>query len=283
MLCYFICFLNFIFACSVVCFCSCLIIQCSSLIPACFFSSSLVFSSSTGQLPKFEDDLFRITHNLHDEDAFLIPTAEVPLTCLQKGQLLANPDTQLPFKHVCSSPCFRAEAGSRGRDTRGLLRQHQFQKIELVKVCSPATADREYADMLQDVERLLISLDLPFRKVLLNSSDMGFSSSLCHDFEVWLPGQQQYREISSVSHCADFQTRRMGLRYRVVDPAEEEKDKKKEKKKSANPKKVTVFPHTMNGSGVAVGRWVQSIHFFFIRILYFACNHLHFAIIVYML
>ena len=204
-------------------------------------------SSFPGQLPKFEDDLFQITHDLHDEDAFLIPTAEVPLTCLQKGQLIGNPE-DLPFKHVCSSPCFRAEAGSRGRDTRGLLRQHQFQKIELVKVCSPATSDQEYAGMVQDVENLLISLELPFRKVLLNSSDLGFSSSLCHDFEVWLPGQQQYREISSVSHCGDFQSRRMGMRYRVVDDSEVTDTAKKGKKK------VTVFPHTMNGSGLAVGR-----------------------------
>jgi seryl-tRNA synthetase len=131
-----------------------------------------------------------------------------------------------------------------------LLRQHQFQKIELVKVCSPETADVEYAGMVRNVEKLLISLELPFRKVLLNSSDMGFSSSICHDFEVWLPGQQKYREISSVSHCSDFQSRRMGMRYRVVDPTAE---------KSSNPKKVTVFPHTMNGSGLAVGRALVAI------------------------
>ena len=180
---------------------------------------------------------------MNEEDAFLIPTAEVPLTCLLKGQII-DPNV-LPLKYVGSSPCFRAEAGSRGRDTRGLLRQHQFQKIELVKVCSPETADVEYAGMVRNVEKLLISLELPFRKVLLNSSDMGFSSSICHDFEVWLPGQQKYREISSVSHCSDFQSRRMGMRYRVVDPTAE---------KSSNPKKVTVFPHTMNGSGLAVGR-----------------------------
>jgi seryl-tRNA synthetase len=196
-----------------------------------------------GQLPKFEDDLFKINYTLNEEDAFLIPTAEVPLTCLLKGQLMDA--ALLPYKHVCSSPCFRAEAGSRGRDTRGLLRQHQFQKIELVKVCSPETSDVEYAEMVSDVEQLLISLELPFRKVLLNSSDLGFSSSICHDFEVWLPGQQRYREISSVSSCADFQSRRMGMRYRVVDSKAE---------KSSKPKKVTVFPHTMNGSGLAVGR-----------------------------
>jgi seryl-tRNA synthetase len=179
---------------------------------------------------------------MHDEDAFLIPTSEVPLTCMFKGQIIDQ--DILPLRHVCSSPCFRAEAGSRGRDTRGLLRQHQFQKVELVKICSPETSDKEYAEMVGDVENLLISLELPFRKMLLCSSDLGFSSSLCHDFEVWLPGQQKYREVSSISHCADFQSRRMGMRYRVLDKSD----------KSGKPKKVTVHPHTMNGSGLAVGR-----------------------------
>lgn len=199
----------------------------------------------TGQLPKFEDDLFKINCSMDGEDAFLVPTAEVPLTCLHKGQII-DPAI-LPLKYVCNTPCFRAEAGSRGRDTRGLLRQHQFQKVELVKVCAPHRADEEYEEMLSDVQQLLESLELPFRKVLLNSSDLGFSSSICHDFEVWLPGQQKYREISSVSNCADFQARRMGMRYRVPDP---------QAAKGVKPKKVSVFPHTMNGSGLAVGRYV---------------------------
>jgi seryl-tRNA synthetase len=216
----------------------------------------------TGQLPKFEDDLFKINYVMNEEDAFLIPTGEVPLTSLLKGQLI-NSHTQgqsqslLPLRYVCSSPCFRAEAGSRGRDTRGLLRQHQFQKVEIVKVCSPETSDEEYADMVSDVENLLISLELPFRKVLLCSSDLGFSSSICHDFEVWLPGQQQYREISSVSNCADFQSRRLGMRYRVAVPEavlEAEAGKKGPNKQGKQKKTTTVFPHTMNGSGLAVGR-----------------------------
>lgn len=190
--------------------------------------------------------MFKITHTMHDEDAFLIPTAEVPLTCLLRGQII-NAES-LPHKHVSSSSCFRAEAGSRGRDTRGLLRQHQFQKIELVKVCTPDSSEREYAEMLSDVESLLMSLELPFRKVLLCSADVGFSASVCHDFEVWLPGQQQYREISSVSNCGDFQSRRMGMRYRVAA------NKAGGAGAGSWQKKVTVFPHTMNGSGLAVGR-----------------------------
>jgi seryl-tRNA synthetase len=194
----------------------------------------------TGQLPKFEEDLFKVSHSVAGEDAFLIPTAEVPVTNMYRDQLLNS--TQLPIYHVCLTPSFRAEAGSYGRDTRGLLRQHQFHKVELVKICSPETSTEEHERMTRDAEDLLRSLDLPYRKVLLCSGDIGFSARICYDLEVWLPGQQEYREISSCSNCYDFQSRRMALRYRPEaggDP---------------KVKKSTVYPHTLNGSGVAVGR-----------------------------
>jgi len=196
----------------------------------------------TGQLPKFEEDLFKVSHSVAGEDAFLIPTAEVPVTNLYRDQLLDA--SQLPIYHVCASPSFRAEAGSYGRDTRGLLRQHQFHKVELVKICSAETSNEEHEKMTNDAEDLLKSLDLPYRKVLLCSGDIGFSARICYDLEVWLPGQQQYREISSCSNCYDFQARRMSLRYRTQVGA----DKKT--------KKTTAYPHTLNGSGVAVGRSV---------------------------
>jgi seryl-tRNA synthetase len=164
----------------------------------------------TGQLPKFEDDLFKVSHSVSGEDAFLIPTAEVPVTNLYRDQVLDA--ASLPVMHVCCSPSFRAEAGSYGRDTRGLLRQHQFHKVELVKIVSPESSTAEHEKMCNDAEDVLKSLDLPYRKVLLCSGDIGFSARICYDLEVWLPGQQAYREISSVSNCYDFQARRMGLR-----------------------------------------------------------------------
>ena len=200
----------------------------------------------TGQLPKFEDDLFKVSHNVAGEDAFLIPTAEVPVTNLYRDQILEGPE--LPIKHVCWSPSFRAEAGSYGRDTRGLLRQHQFHKVELVKICSPETSTAEHEAMTNDAEDVLKALDLPYRKVLLCSGDVGFSARICYDLEVWLPGQQAYREISSCSNCYDFQARRMGLRYRIAPQGGEKKGKK-----------ALAYPHTLNGSGVAVGRALVAI------------------------
>lgn len=199
----------------------------------------------TGQLPKFELDLFKVNHLVAGEDAFLIPTAEVPVTNMYRDTLLNS--TQLPIHHVCYSPSFRAEAGSYGRDTRGLLRQHQFHKVELVKICTPETSNEEHEKMTTDAEDLLKSLDLPFRRLLLCSGDIGFSARICYDIEVWLPGQQQYREISSVSNCYDFQSRRMSLRYR---PAADHNSKQK---------KANINPHTLNGSGVAVGRALVAV------------------------
>ena len=202
-------------------------------------------------MPKFEDDLFKVSHSVAGEDAFLIPTSEVPVTNLYRDQVLNA--TQLPVHQVCLSPCFRAEAGSYGRDTRGLLRQHQFLKVELVKICSPETSQTEHESMVQDVEALLQSLDLPYRVMILCGGDMGFSARVCYDIEVWLPGQQMYREISSISNCYDFQSRRMSLRYRpAATTASESKDKKVKKV-------ATVHPHTLNGSGVAVGRALVAI------------------------
>ena len=202
--------------------------------------------TGTGQLPKFEEDLFKVNHLVAGEDAFLIPTAEVPVTNLYRDQLLhAN---QLPILHVCHSPCFRAEAGSYGRDTRGLLRQHQFHKVELIKICSAESSRDEHEKLVEDAELLLQSLMLPYRKVLLCSGDTGFSARICYDIEVWLPGQQAYREISSCSNCGDFQARRMGLRYRVGPASVGEKKGKS-----------TAYPHTINGSGVAVGRALVAI------------------------
>jgi seryl-tRNA synthetase len=189
----------------------------------------------TGQLPKFEDDLFQVNHKIGGEDAFLIPTAEVPVTNLFRDQILEA--SSLPLKIACHSPSFRAEAGSSGKDTRGLLRQHQFQKVELVKFCKPEESQAEHEALTKDAEALLESLNLPYRRLLLCSGDTGFSARICYDLEVWLPGQQAYREISSCSNCYDFQARRMMLRYRDGENF-----------------KGTAYAHTINGSGVAVGR-----------------------------
>lgn len=198
----------------------------------------------TGQLPKFEDDLFKVSHDVAGEDAFLIPTAEVPVTNLFREQLI-NKD-ELPIHLTCHSPSFRAEAGSYGRDTRGLLRQHQFHKVELIKVCEPESSQEEHEKMTNDSEELLKTLGLPYRKVLLCSGDIGFSARKCYDLEVWLPGQQEYREIASISNCYDYQARRMSLRYRT-------------EKQGSGKKRATAYPHTLNGSGVAVGRALVAI------------------------
>ncbi|KAJ1459972.1 hypothetical protein M885DRAFT_510467 [Pelagophyceae sp. CCMP2097] len=204
----------------------------------------------TGQLPKFEDDLFAIKNfAANGEDAFLIPTAEVPLTNLVAGKLLEEAD--LPINLAAWTSCFRAEAGSYGRDTRGLIRQHQFGKVELVKITAPSEARRAHAALVADAEAVLRLLDLPYRKVLLCSGDIGFSAQLCYDLEVWLPGQQAWREISSCSLMGDFQARRMGLRYRPAAIPGAKVDKKNKAK--------PVPPCTMNGSGLAVGRALVAV------------------------
>lgn len=187
----------------------------------------------TAQLPKFAEDLFRTT-----DGRWLIPTAEVPLTNLAAGEILA-PDA-LPIRVTALTPCFRSEAGSAGRDTRGMLRQHQFQKCELVSITRPEDSDAEHERMTRCAERVLTELGLTWRRVFLCAGDTGFASARTYDLEVWLPGQGAWREISSCSNCRDFQARRMNARYR---PAE-----------GAGGKSATAFVHTLNGSGVAVGR-----------------------------
>jgi seryl-tRNA synthetase len=188
----------------------------------------------TGQLPKFEADLFHIK----DERGFaLIPTAEVPVTNYHAEEILDAKD--LPRYYAAYSPCFRSEAGSYGRDTRGLIRQHQFEKVELVKLSLPEDSDAEHDKLTADAERILQLLGLPYRTVVLSTGDMGFGARKTYDIEVWLPSQQTYREISSCSNCGDFQARRMNLRFRRAGGSKPE------------------FVHTLNGSGLAVGRtWI---------------------------
>jgi len=199
----------------------------------------------TGQLPKFEEDLFKLSEPLNGRDGYLIPTAEVPLTNLHAAETLE--EVQLPLSYVAFTPCFRAEAGSHGKDTRGLFRQHQFHKVELVKITTPEQSDAEHHRLVQHAETCLQKLGLPYRKMKLCSGDIGFSARLCYDLEVWLPGQGRFREISSCSNCGDFQARRMNLRYRPT-----ERDAKGKQKKP-------VFCHTINGSGLAVGRTLVAL------------------------
>jgi len=189
----------------------------------------------TGQLPKFEEDLFRAGEHL------LIPTAEVSLTNLVREQILGEDEVAEPMRMTALTPCFRAEAGSAGRDTRGLIRQHQFSKVEMVSICRPEDSDAEHERMTGCAEAVLQALELPYRKVLLCKGDMGFSAQKTYDLEVWLPSQNTYREISSVSNCGDFQARRMDARF-----------------KRAGEKK-TEFLHTLNGSGLAVGRTLVAV------------------------
>jgi seryl-tRNA synthetase len=191
--------------------------------------------TGTGQLPKFEDDLF----HLEGVDYFLIPTAEVPVTNIHRGEILRGKD--LPIAYTAYTPCFRREAGSYGKDTRGLIRQHQFNKVELVKFVHPSSSDSELAALLANAEEVLRLLELPYRVVELCTGDIGFSATRTYDIEVWLPGQNTYREISSCSNFGDFQARRAGIRFR-----EEEKSKPE-------------FVHTLNGSGLAVGRTLVAI------------------------
>jgi seryl-tRNA synthetase len=191
----------------------------------------------TNQLPKFEEDLFHI----RDERGFaLIPTAEVPVTNYHSEEILDAKD--LPKYYTAYTPCFRSEAGSYGRDTRGLIRQHQFEKVELIKLSLPENSDAEHEKLTADAERILQLLGLPYRTVVLSTGDMGFGARKTYDIEVWLPSQQTYREISSCSNCGDFQARRMNMRFRRAGGAKPE------------------YPHTLNGSGLAVGRtWVAVI------------------------
>jgi seryl-tRNA synthetase len=188
----------------------------------------------TNQLPKFEEDLFHIK----DERGFaLIPTAEVPVTNYHAGEILDASD--LPKYYTAYTPCFRSEAGSYGKDTRGLIRQHQFEKVELVKITLPEESEVEHEKLTADAERILQLLGLPYRTVVLSTGDMGFGAKKTYDIEVWLPSQKTYREISSCSNCGDFQARRMNLRFRRGGGAKPE------------------FAHTLNGSGLAVGRtWI---------------------------
>lgn len=191
--------------------------------------------TGTGQLPKFEDDMFHIP----SKDFFLIPTAEVPVTNLYRDEILD--ELALPIYHTAYTPCFRKEAGSAGRDTRGIIRQHQFNKVELVKFVAPETSYEELEKLTQAAETVLQRLELPYRVVRLCSGDVGFSSAMTYDIEVWLPSYQAYKEISSCSNFEDFQARRANIRYR-----------------DAETKKVN-FVHTLNGSGLAVGRTLAAI------------------------
>jgi seryl-tRNA synthetase len=191
--------------------------------------------TGTGQLPKFEDDLFHV----EGPDYFLIPTAEVPVTNIHRDEILAA--EQLPLCYTAYTPCFRKEAGAHGRDTRGLIRQHQFNKVELVKFVQPQDSDAELVRLLTDAEAVLQQLGLPYRVVDLCTGDIGFSAARTFDIEVWLPGQQAYREISSCSNFRDFQARRAGIRYRPQEGAKPE------------------FVHTLNGSGLAVGRTLVAV------------------------
>ena len=188
----------------------------------------------TGQLPKFAEDLFQTT-----DGRWLIPTAEVSLTNSVREQIL--PAAALPLRMTALTPCFRSEAGAAGRDTRGFIRQHQFEKVELVSIARPEESDAEHERMTACAEAVLVALGLPYRKMLLCSGDMGFTARKTYDLEVWLPGQGAYREISSCSNCGDFQARRMNARYRPEGG------------------KGTEFVHTLNGSGLAVGRTLVAV------------------------
>ena len=191
--------------------------------------------TGTGQLPKFEEDLFRIS----EPELFLIPTAEVPVTNIHREEILER--EQLPIRYVAYTPCFRREAGSYGQDVRGLIRQHQFNKVELVKFTEPELSYAELEELVNDAEAVLQSLKLPYRVIELCTGDLGFVAAKTYDLEVWLPGQSAYREISSCSNFEDFQARRAQIRYR--------------KEKKGKP----MFVHTLNGSGLAVGRTLVAV------------------------
>lgn len=191
--------------------------------------------TGTGQLPNFEEDLYKCAH----DDLWLIPTAEVPLTNLFAGEILKEDD--LPLYLTAYTPCFRREAGSHGRDVRGMLRQHQFDKVEMVKICAPDRSYEELESLTRSAEKVLELLGLPYRTICLCTGDMGFASSRTNDIEVWLPSQHCYREISSCSNCEDFQARRMNTKFRPKTGGRAR------------------FVHTLNGSGVAIGRCLIAI------------------------
>jgi seryl-tRNA synthetase len=214
----------------------------TEVLPPFMVNSRSLFG--TGQLPKFAEDLFRCSDadadavtrgEFRDADHWLIPTAEVPVTNLYRDEVLE--EARLPILLTAYTPCFRAEAGAAGKDTRGIIRQHQFQKVELVKFVKPEESDAEHEKLTRDAEEILETLRLPYRRVLLCTGDTGFSSAKTFDLEVWLPGQQLYREISSCSNFEGFQARRANIRY-----------------KPAGGKAKNEFVHTLNGSGLAVGR-----------------------------
>lgn len=191
--------------------------------------------TGTGQLPKFEEDLFK----LDEPDYFLIPTAEVPVTNIHQDEILT--EEELPLCYTAYTPCFRKEAGSYGKDTRGLIRQHQFNKVELVKFTTPEASYAELESLTEDAEEVLKRLGIPYRVVMLCTGDLGFSAAKTYDLEAWLPGQGAYKEISSCSNFEDFQARRANIRYRPKG------------------KKGTEFVHTLNGSGLAIGRTLVAI------------------------
>jgi len=191
--------------------------------------------TGTGQLPKFAEDMFKC----EDEDLYLIPTAEVPVTNIYANEILKEED--LPICSTAYTPCFRREAGSAGKDTRGLIRVHQFNKVELVKICTPEQSVEEHEKLTRDAQRILELLELPYRKVALCTADIGFSAKKCYDLEVWMPSYNNYREISSCSNMGDFQARRANIRYKDYKTGKNE------------------FVHTMNGSGIAVGRTFAAI------------------------
>ena len=190
----------------------------------------------TGQLPKFEDDLFKLND---DRELYLIPTAEVPVTNILRDEVVD--ESKLPMKFVCHTPCFRSEAGSHGRDTRGMIRQHQFDKVELVQFVKPEASDSVLEQLTTHAEAILQALDLPYRTVILCGGDLGFSSAKTYDIEVWLPSQEKYREISSCSTFGDFQARRMLARFRNSETGKPD------------------LLHTVNGSGLAVGRTLIAV------------------------
>ncbi len=217
------------------------------VLPPFMVNSKSLFG--TGQLPKFAEDLFRCSDadaesaargEYKDSDHWLIPTAEVPVTNLYRDEILDG--ARLPISLTAYTPCFRAEAGAAGKDTRGIIRQHQFQKVELVKFTRPEESDAQHEQLTRDAEEILEALNLPYRRVLLCTGDTGFSSAKTYDLEVWLPGQGVYREISSCSNFDDFQARRANIRFRAAAQGAKGKPE---------------FVHTLNGSGLAVGRtWV---------------------------
>ncbi len=190
----------------------------------------------SGNLPKFEEDLFKVTPH----DLYMVPTAEVPLTNMFRDEILSEAD--LPVKLCAYTPCFRSEAGSYGKDVRGLIRQHQFDKVELYKFCRPDSSFEELEGLTRDAERVLQLLDLPYRVVSLCTGDLGFNAAKTYDIEVWLPGQNAFREISSCSNCTDFQARRANIRFRPSTKA-----------------RGTELVHTLNGSGLAIGRTLIAV------------------------